>query len=108
MTIFAKKVVDGYNKLSNEEKRIVSYIPSGKEHCRSARELRPFTGLSQGDLSAKARSMFDRGYPLIACHDGFYIASSDYEVWEYREREIERDIKHALTIEACDRFLKLK
>lgn len=105
MTYFTTKVVNAYKTLTEEEKRIVSCIPTGKENCKSARELRPFTGLTQGDLSDKARSMFDRGYPLIACHDGFYIASCDHEVLEYREREIRRDMKHALTIEACDRFL---
>lgn len=105
MTHFATKVVNAYETLTEEEKRIVSYIPTGRKNCKSARELRPFTGLSQGDLSDKARSMFNRGYPLIACKDGFFIAGSDYEVREYREREIKRDIQHALTIEACDRFL---
>lgn len=106
MTEFNRKLENAYKTLTNEEKRILSYIPTGKENCKSARELEPFTGLTQDRLSDCARRMLDRGYPLIACHDGFYVASSDYEVNEYKEREIRRDIKHAMTIDACNRFLQ--
>lgn len=103
---FEDKVREGYGRLSEAEKKIVSFLPFGKENCKTARELEPFTGLTQKDLSAVARRALDVGYPVLACRHGFYVAVSDSEVAEYKRREELRDLEHAKTIESCTRFLQ--
>lgn len=103
---FKDKVRRGYELLADEEKRILSFLPSGKENCKTARELEPFTGLTQKELSRVARHALDVGYPVIACQRGFYIATCDSEVAEYKRREELRDREHAKTIESCVRFLQ--
>lgn len=103
---FTEKINEGYDNLTEAEKRVVSYLPSGKEHAMTARELGPFTGLTQKDLSAVARRALDVGYPVLACRHGFYVAVSDSEVAEYKRREELRDLEHAKTIESCTRFLQ--
>lgn len=103
---FEDKVRKGYELLSDEEKKIVSYLPSGKENARTARELASFTGLTQKQLSALARRALTAGYPVLACRHGFYIATCDAEVEAYKRREELRDIGHGKTIAACARFLQ--
>lgn len=103
---FEDKVREGYDNLTEAEKKVVSYLPSGKANCRTARELEPFTGLTQKDLSAVARRALDVGFPILACRHGFYIAACDSEVAEYKRREELRDLEHSKTIAACARFLQ--
>lgn len=106
MANFNEKLSNGYDNLTESEKKIVSYLPSGKDNCKTAKELEPFTGLPQNQLSVVARRALDVGYPVLACRNGFYIATCDSEVAEYIQREESRDLKHAKTIEACNRFLQ--
>lgn len=103
---FTEKVNEGYDNLTEAEKRVVSYLPSGKANARTARELAPFTGLTQKDLSAVARRALDVGYPVLACRHGFFIATCDAEVAEYMGREQVRDLQHGKTIASCERFLQ--
>lgn len=103
---FKEKVAKGYEHLTEDEKKVVSYLPSGKENSLTARELEPFTGLTQKDLSAVARRALDAGFPVLACQHGFYIATCDSEVTEYKRREELRDLEHSKTIAACARFLQ--
>lgn len=103
---FEDKINKGYDRLSEVEKKIFSCLPSGKENAQTARELEPLTGLSQKSLSAVARRALDVGYPVLACRHGFFIATCDAEVSEYKRREELRDIVHARTIESCNRFLQ--
>ena len=103
---FEDKVRKGYDHLTEVEKKIVSYLPSGKENCKTARELEPFTGLTQKQLSAVARRALNVGYPVVACRHGFYIATCDSEVAEYKRREELRDLEHSKTIDACAKFLQ--
>ena len=103
---FEDKVRKGYDNLTEVEKKIVSYLPSGKENCKTARELEPLTGLTQKDLSAVARRALDVGFPVLACRHGFYIATCDSEVAEYMGREQVRDLQHGKTIASCERFLQ--
>lgn len=102
---FKDKVAKGYDNLTEAEKRVVSCLPSGKEHAMTARELERFTGLAQKDLSAVARRALDAGFPVLACQHGFYIATCDSEVSEYKRREELRDLEHSKTIAAAARFL---
>lgn len=106
MNNFEGKVRKGYELLTDEERRIVSFIPAGKDNSLTARELAPFTGLSQKELSRVARHALDVGYPVIACQRGFYVAVSDAEVAEYMGREQVRDLQHGKTIASCERFLR--
>lgn len=106
MNNFEDKVRKGYELLTDEERRIVSFIPAGKDNSLTARELAPFTGLTQKELSRVSRHALDVGYPVIACQHGFYIATCDSEVEEYLRREKLRDREHAKTIESCVRFLQ--
>ena len=103
---FTEKVNEGYDNLTEAEKRVVSYLPSGKENAKTARELEPFTGLTQKQLSAVARRALNAGYPVVACRHGFYIATCNADVEAYKRREELRDIGHGKTIAACDRFLQ--
>lgn len=103
---FTEKANEGYGNLTEAEKRVVSYLPSGKENSLTARELEPFTGLTQKQLSAVARRALDAGFPVLACQHGFYIATCDSEVAEYKRREELRDLEHSKTIDACARFLQ--
>ena len=103
---FEDKVERGYKLLTDEERRILSFIPVGKENCKTARDLAPFTGLTQKQLSAVARRALNAGYPVVACRHGFYIATCDSEVAEYKRREELRDLEHSKTIAACARFLQ--
>lgn len=103
---FTEKINEGYDNLTEAEKRVVSYLPSGKENAKTARALEPFTGLSQKELSRVARHALDVGYPVIACQHGFYVAVSDAEVAEYMGREQVRDLQHGKTLASCERFLR--
>ena len=103
---FTEKINEGYEHLTEAERRVVSYIPSGKANARTARELEPLTGLTQKDLSAVARRALDVGFPVLACRHGFYIATCDSEVAEYMGREQVRDLQHGKTIASCERFLQ--
>lgn len=103
---FEDKVERGYKLLTDEERRILSFIPVGKENCKTARDLAPFTGLTQKQLSAVARRALDVGFPVLACRHGFYIATCDSEVAEYMGREQVRDLQHGKTIASCERFLQ--
>lgn len=103
---FEDKVREGYGRLSETEKEIVSFLPFGKENSLTARELAPLTGLTQKDLSAVARRALDAGFPVLACRHGFYIATCDAEVAEYLGREQVRDLQHGKTIASCERFLQ--
>ena len=103
---FEDKVKRGYKLLTDEERRILSFIPVGKENCKTSRDLEPFTGLTQKQLSAVARRALNVGYPVVACRHGFYIAACDSEVAEYKRREELRDLEHSKTLAACSRFLQ--
>lgn len=103
---FEDKVREGYDNLTEAEKRVVSCLPSGKENAKTARALEPATGLTQKDLSAVARRALDVGYPVLACRHGFFIATCNEDVEAYKRREELRDIGHARTIESCSRFLQ--
>ena len=103
---FTEKVNEGYDNLTEAEKKVVSHLPSGKENAKTARELEPLTGLTQKDLSAVARRALDVGFPVLACRHGFYIATCDSEVAEYMGREQVRDLQHGKTIASCKRFLQ--
>ena len=106
MNNFEDKVRKGYELLTDEERRIVSFIPAGKANCKTARELEPFTGLSQKELSRVARHALDVGYPVIACQRGFYVAANYSEVAEYMGREQVRDLQHGKLIASCEQFLR--
>lgn len=103
---FEDKVREGYDNLTEAEKRVVSYLPSGKENAKTARELEPFTGLTQKQLSAVARRALNAGYPVVACRHGFYIATCNEDVEAYKRREELRDIGHGKTLAACGKFLQ--
>lgn len=103
---FEDKVREGYDNLTEAEKRVVSCLPSGKENAKTARTLEPVTGLTQKDLSAVARRALDVGFPVLACRRGFFIATCDSEVFEYMGREQVRDLQHGKTLAACARFLQ--
>lgn len=103
---FTEKVNEGYDNLTEAEKRVVSCLPSGKENAKTARALEPVTGLTQKDLSAVARRALDVGFPVLACRRGFFIATCDSEVEAYKRREELRDLEHSKTIRACARFLQ--
>lgn len=106
MNNFEDKVRKGYELLTDEERRIVSFIPAGKDNSLTARELAPFTGLTQKELSRVARHALDVGYPVIACQRGFYVAANYSEVGEYLAREQARDLQHGKTIASCKKFLR--
>lgn len=103
---FEDKVERGYKLLTDEERRILSFIPVGKENCKTSRDLAPFTGLTQKQLSAVARRALSAGYPVVACRHGFYIATCDGDVEAYKRREELRDLEHSKTLAACARFLQ--
>lgn len=103
---FTEKANEGYDNLTEAEKRVVSYLPSGKENAKTARELEPLTGLPQKQLSAVARRALTAGYPVVACRNGFYIATCDADVEAYKRREELRDLEHSKTIAAAARFLQ--
>lgn len=103
---FEDKVERGYKLLTDEERRILSFIPVGKENCKTARALAPLTGLPQKQLSAVARRALTAGYPVLACRRGFYIATCDADVEAYKRREELRDLEHSKTIAAAARFLQ--
>ena len=102
---FKNKVSIAYQRLTPEEKRLLAFIPDGKENSMAAKDLEQFTGLSQRELSDFSRRLLNKGFPLIACSHGFFKANSYREVAEYKRREQARDLQHAKTVEACDKFL---
>ena len=103
---FEDKVERGYKLLTDEERRILSFIPVGKENCKTARDLEPLTGATQKQLSLVARRALNVGFPVLACRHGFYIATCDADVEAYKRREELRDIGHGKTIAALARFLQ--
>lgn len=103
---FTEKFDKGYSLLNDHEKRLVSYIPFGKEHSTTAPRLEPFTGMTQHQLSNFARRLMrEKGYPVIAWGGGFYHATSDKEVKDYKRKEEKRKRGIERNIAACDAFL---